>query len=1084
MIDQLTIVLSRLLEEGGQLLARDGALHVHAPNHVLNHGEVQTLRDGKPKLLAMLAEGECWGPASVAQKAVWDQFERTPGAVNLNIAYAAELRSDVDPERLAAALSATVARHAQLRANLATFHGRVFTKVRPPRAVEFDVLQGDERSPEQMAAEFADAPFDLSRDLLLRAGLLVDGPRKFVLLVAHHAVTDLWSMDLLFETWDREYRGNAKEQQSASSDVAFSFFDHVREERSFLDSGDAHRQIEFWRKELTPLPATLSWVDFGAPRGDARTALFERCTFDDELSDKLVSFCREAHVTPFNVVLAGLQTILHRLCANPDLVVGTPRAGRDHEAFSSVVGDFVDALPLRSRYAARTTFLEHVRETQRTTAAALDHSQLPFAHVVQHTGAHRSGRAPLIQAMLTWHRSRTETRPSFEARVLEIPRQRGAPCDLMLTVVERKGRFEGLFTANAEVASAGLLQTLSSALVCLLSAALAQPDTSLCELPLYSGDVMAQFAELESGGPRCSSPGTIPEAFLQVVSARGDQVAVSDAATSWTYQELHDRAQAYARALASRGIGAGSAVGVQLDRTCETIAVMLGVLLAGAAYVPLDPSYPEQRSQLIAESAEFALLIAEGASEPSSTLTVSPERLLEAPADASPRAPCENDLAYVIYTSGSTGTPKGVEVQHGATMNVIQQVHDELQFSPGNRWLAVSSFSFDISVLELFLPLTHGGTVHLASGSEAKTPQGLAQATLRARPDVVQATPTAWRLLCMTETRLPGVAAIACGEPLTPDLAAELSARGARVFNGYGPTEATIFATTAVIEPNAGEITIGRPVPGLHALVLNDQLERVPLGARGELYLSGLGLARGYRNRPDLTAQRFITSPQWGRLYRTGDLVRWTRDGNLIYDGRADQQVKLRGHRIELEEIELLLRSQPTVSAAAVAVREVSGDRRLVAFLVADGDAIVPPDEALVEALAQQLPDYMVPKHFEWLEEMPSTPNAKLDRLALSQLELGAGTAGASTLQAGTGPEREVALIFARVLAKDVIGLDDNFFDLGGHSLLAVTVAAEIEKQLGVSVTGALLYEHPSPRSLSRYLFDDPHNRMASTSEG
>jgi amino acid adenylation domain-containing protein len=602
----------------------------------------------------------------------------------------------------------------------------------------------------------------------------------------------------------------------------------------------------------------------------------------------------------------------------------------------------------------------------------------------------------------------------------------------------------------------------------LLAAAAADPGTAVDALPVLGADELRQVTgEWNDTARDYPADRTVLDLFDERAAAHPEAVAVTAADAELTYGQLRDRSTELAGRLAAAGIAPGSLVGVHLARTSLLPVALLAVLRAGAGYLPLDPGYPQERLALVLADSGAALLLADG--EPAAGVAAAAPAVLrldlpagEAAADRPLPAPGPQDRAYVIYTSGSTGGPKGVSVAHRSLVNLVTSFAGRLGSTAEDRWLALTSLSFDIAGLELFLPLTTGARLVLAPDGLAADGPGLAVLAGREQITHVQATPSGWRVLLTAGSLPPGLTALVGGEALPLPLARELRGRVERLLNVYGPTETTIWSTCAELPPEPQAVTIGRPIANTRAYVLDPQGRPVPAGIPGELHLGGDGVAQGYLGRPELTAERFTADPYGGgRMYRTGDLVAWTEDGELEFLGRLDHQVKIRGHRIELGEIESALLDHPAVTAAAVAVDTgQDGDPRLIGYLVAD--AVPAPAAAELRAhLARTLPGAMVPQAFVALPALPLTPNGKLDRSALPAppAEPAAEPRDGKQPPPGDSAEAELCAICSEVLGIPDIGVDEDLFDVGAHSLSFIQIAARIRKSFGVDLDLEIFFD-------------------------
>ncbi|MGW2515373.1 non-ribosomal peptide synthetase, partial [Streptomyces scopuliridis] len=718
---------------------------------------------------------------------------------------------------------------------------------------------------------------------------------------------------------------------------------------------------------------------------------------------------------------------------------------------------------------------------------AFAHQDVPFERVVEAVNPTRSlARHPLFQTMLMWNNTPTGDGSApplgdIEARALPAPAG-GAKVDLTFVLTEQRANADqpaglaGALEYAADLFEPATAERFAHWFIRLLDQAVADPDARIADLDLTTEEEARSLISRGSAHPAPLPEGTFVDRITDTVCRVPNAVAVTAGGVDLTYVELDAAADDLTRRLRERGVGAGSLVAVSLPRTVELVVALLAILRAGAAYVPLDPDHPADRLAFVLADAAPALLLTDRAGDPSAGRDVprlyvdetpSPGRLADDHRVSVPGTAA----AYTIYTSGSTGRPKGVVVPRDAVTNFLHSMAERHAVAEGDRLVAVTTVGFDISVLELFLPLVTGATVVLADRDTVREPARLASLVAaerdRATTLLMQATPGLWReLLDSAPEALRDVRALVGGEALPPDLADALAAHTASVHNMYGPTETTVWSTTAPVSVG-GAPDIGAPIGNTSVFVLDAGLRPVPVGVPGELYVGGAGLARSYHQRPALTAGRFVANPYGppgSRLYRTGDLARWNGHGTLDYLGRVDDQVKVRGFRIELGEVESVLLTHPDVHRAVVTVREdTPGDRRLVGYVVAGTDGAT-----LRRFLGESLPDYMVPSVVMAIDTVPLTPSGKVDRGALPAPVHAAG--------AGRTPRdpREEALcaLFAEVLGVERICIDDDFFDLGGHSMLAARIVDRIRERLGMEITVRAVFGHPTVARLAAHLDD------------
>ncbi|MER7980507.1 amino acid adenylation domain-containing protein [Streptomyces sp. NPDC095817] len=980
-------------------------------------------------------------------------------------------------------------------------------------------------------------PFDLTSDVALRAHLLSLGAdRHLLVLVLHHVVADGWSLAPLARDLGAAYRARISGDGQAPQwpELRVQYADYTLWQRRLLGDDNSSeslgaRQLSFWRDALRGAPDLLD-LPLDRPRPAVPSHRGGAVPFElpADVHARLRHLAGSAGCTPFMVLQAALAVTLQAHGAGTDIPLGTAVAGRSDEALDDLIGFFVNTVVLRTDLTGEPTFRELLRRVAEFDVAAFQHADVPFERLVEALNPERSGaHHPLFQTMLVLQSQRRAELDLPTATVHDRSRHAGiSKFDLTFSLTEHAAHGEavapiaaggsgdpddrpeagpvggigGYLEYATDLFDAATARALSARFAHVLTLAVSDPDRPVGDLdPLTVGERDRLLGQ-GRGDDLPRTLGTAPEAIRTWAARTPDAIAVRDADTSLTYAELDARADAVAHALRQRGVRRGSRVALALPPSAESIVAMLGVLRSGAAYLPVDPDYPTARVRHMLDDARPVLLLTTkhlrldlpGHDVPSLALDDLPVSSAETAA-AELYAPHPEDPAYVIYTSGSTGHPKGVVVPHGALTRHMTWMSGYLAVTPDDRILARTSTSFDASVWEVWLPLMMGAEVCVLPHGANREPRALVAWMSRFRVTLAQFVPSHLALVLAEGSDappLPCLRAVLCGgEPLARGVADDAAARwGAEVHNLYGPTEATIDATAhCVTEPSleghtahgrtSEAVPIGRPVDAMRVYVLDRHLKPVPPGVTGELYLSGPNLAHGYLERRGLTASRFVADPfesVGARMYRTGDLVRWNGQGALDYVARADDQVKLRGFRIELGEIEAALQACPGVRAACAVIREdAPGRTRLIGY-AAVGDQ-TPRPAALRDALAEVLPHYMVPGAVVALEALPLLPNGKVDRAELPDPEGDGGPVplpGRRTLH-----EDLLAVVFADVLDRPFVGLDDSFFDLGGHSLLAMRVVSRVRAVLGIEIAVRTLFDHPTVAGLARAIVASDRSR-------
>jgi amino acid adenylation domain-containing protein len=1018
-------------------------------------------------------------PLSFAQQRFWflDRYE--PGSAAYVHCSAFRLKGRLDVDALRRALDRIVERQEILRMVYPTRDGAPSRVVMPPGPVELAVVDVDSlEAVRALATAQSQQRFDLARDLPIRLVLARLAPGDHVLLwTRHHIASDGWSVEVALREIAALYEG------AALPELAIQYGDYARWQTERYEAGAFDEQLAYWTERLRG-SAPLLALPSDRPRPPRQTFAGARETFvlPPAPARALDELARAEHATMFMTLLAAFKVLLYRYSGTTDIPVGCPVAGRSRIELEPLLGLFVNTLVLRTDLSGDPPFRDLLSRVRETALGAYAHQELPFEKLIEALQPVRSlSYAPLLQVFFQF-RKFSFAPPRFaglECEPLDFD-PGAAQFDLSLDAGPAGASIHFALTYNTDLFDRQTARRIARHYRTMLEAVARDPGRPISMLPILEESERRQLlVDWSQAAPK--TPGTsgcVHELFEAQAARTPDAVAVVYEGRELTYGELNRRADALARRLRRSGVGPDVLVSLCVERSLEMVVALVGILKAGGAYLPLDPDYPKARLAFMLEDSGAPVLVTERG-----VLSRLPERLpalvfLDSAEDESSDAAAasiqagSNSLAYAIYTSGSTGVPKAVLVPHGALANALDAFQSQLGLARQDVLLTATTLSFDSATFEVFLPLVHGARVVVAPQHAQGDGRALSAIFDRVRPSYFFETPTGWQMLIDAGWRGSANLNILCaGEALSRPLADALLARGARVFNLYGPTETAIIATGERVRPDTAAPPIGRPLANTRVYVLDGNLEPVPVGVAGELYIGGAGVARGYRNRPELTAERFLQDPfaeaPGARMYKTGDLVRWLPDGRLDYLGRLDDQVKLRGFRIELGEIEAALSGHPSIRSAAVVVR---GDA-LVAYCVQrEGRAV---DVSVLRAfLAIRLPDYMVPTRFVALETMPLLPNGKVDRNALAALG-----APPRTTPAGAAPrndtERRIAAIWEELLGVAPIGTEDHFFELGGHSLLAARMAARIEDEFGTRLPLATVFEAPTIAQLAPHVRGD-----------
>ncbi len=1077
-----------------------------------------------PPIERAASRGE--GPLSFAQERLWFLDRLEPGTAAYNIPAAVRMQGELDLGALARALAALAERHESLRTVFTERDGKPVQVVRDssalaPRFVDLSSLAPEDRAAwaRSLASREARHSFDLARGPLVRALLVrADARDHLLVLTLHHIVTDGWSMGLLVRELGPLYQAFHDGRPSPLAPLPVQHLDYALWQRRHLEGAALENGLAYWREHLAGLPAALD-LPTDRPRTAARSGRggVRRIYLERGLAGELRQVFRRQAPTLFMTLAASFQALLARLSGQGDLAVGVPVAGRGQARLEGVVGFFVNTLVLRADLGARPTFAGLLSRVRDSALGAFTHAEVPFERIVEDLSPKRDlGRTPLFQVMFTFQEEPAAiTLPALALEGVDLD-VGSAKFELSLTVVPRGERLEAVLEHDLDLFDATTAERWLRHWRNLLEGALAAPEAPLASLPLASAAERHQLlAEAgDTAGPAPAS-GLLHAPFTEQAALAPERIAAVAGEEAWSYGELARRARAVAGRLRELGCttregGPETRVGLLADRSLAGLAGLLGVLEAGAAYLPLDPAYPAERLAYMLEDSGAAALLSSarlrdrlpGFAGPRLEL----EEICAAPAQASPTipglAPEPESPAYVIYTSGSTGQPKGVMVPHRAAANHCRATVEIHGLSPGDRMPQLASLSFDVAVEEIFPALAAGATLVLGGAGLAVSLAGFESFVEEERLSVVNL-PTPYWDGWVAELGRTGGGVPACLRRLvvgTEQARAEaldgwLAAVGARPnvewVNAYGPTEATVTATVfpgSRWKAGSARVPIGRPIANLRAWVVEAGRGRpAAFGVPGELLLGGAGLARGYLGRPATTAERFVPDGLSGlpgeRLYATGDRARWTPAAELEFLGRVDEQIKVRGYRIEPGEIEAALVSLDGVAEAAVALFEGAGgaDRRLAAYLVAEDGALLPDAREIRTLLAARLPGYMVPSWFVALPALPRLPNGKLDRRALPDPEADPHAfPGARQLASGTAHvaprtavEEMLAALWAEVLGTEKVGVEDDFFALGGHSLLVIQLLARVRETFGVELPVRTLFEGPTIAELAEAIAEE-----------
>ncbi|UFP96149.1 non-ribosomal peptide synthetase [Gloeobacter morelensis] len=1027
-------------------------------------------------------------PLSSAQQRLWFLDRLEPGDPAYNVPFALRLKGTLDLDALGRCFTEVVRRHESLRTTFTLQGGQPVQRIAPPtnddaplRVVDLCALAEPQREAhlQQLLAAEACRPFDLEHGPLLRTVVIRLGEDEHALLLTlHHIAADGWSVGVLTRELAVLYPAFQSAQPSPLPPLSVQYADFSEWQHRFLQDGAFEEQLHYWQNQLAGVPPLLELpLDRPRPQAPSSAGGWVPIELGPETATAIALLARREGATPFMVLLAALQTLLYRCGGQTDFLIGTPVANRHRGELEPLIGFFVNTLPLRADLSGDPSFRQLIARARESALGAYAHQDLPFEKLVEHLAPQqRWGRSPLVQAVFALQNA--------PASALELPglsieslsaKGRTAKFDLTLSLEEGPSGLCGGFEYSTDIFDVETVESLAERFGVLLAGIVARPETRLSRLPLLSESERRQVLVEWNPAVPTAETACVHELFERHAELTPEAPALEWADTQrLSYGELNTRANRLAHRLQALGVGPGSLVGLFAERSAEAVIGMLAILKAGGAYVPLDPAYPAERLTYLLTDAQVPVLLAQEHLAP--ILPTSNARVLFF-ADADVQGPEDGEnlsaevssaaLACVMYTSGSTGNPKGVLVPHQAINRLVREP-GYLHFHSEQVFLQFAPLCFDAATFEIWGPLLNGARLAIAPAGPLGSSELAALITTHA-VDTLWLSAGLFRV--MVDEQLPVLRSLshllAGGDAVSLAHAERLlsSAGRCQLINGYGPTENTTFSCCHPLELGRGT-PIGRPIGGTEAYILDSNGQPVPVGVAGELYLGGIGLARGYLNRAGLTAEKFVPHPYserpGARLYRSGDLARFRVDGVIEYLGRTDDQVKIRGHRVEPGEVESVLSGHAGVRSCAVIARTdgKQGEKYLVAYVVSRGEAFL--ESELRAWLHNRLPSYMLPSAYVFLAELPLNINGKLDRHALPAPDAARPEAGTDFVAPRTAAEQVMAGIWLEVLGTERVGIHDNFFELGGHSLRATQAVSRLRDALGLEVPLKLFFERPT----------------------
>ncbi|HKR11861.1 MAG TPA: amino acid adenylation domain-containing protein [Pyrinomonadaceae bacterium] len=1030
-------------------------------------------------------------PLSFAQQRLWFLQRLEPSSTSYNISFSARFVGPLNLRVIEESINEIVRRHEALRTTFTEIDSEPVQIIAPslviaPSIVELD--QVDEAEIERLLREEACRPFDLERGPLVRTTILrLSGNECVVSLSMHHAISDGWSGGVFIRELIAIYDAVLADRQSPLPELEIQYADFAHWQRQRLQQDDFQSQLSYWREQLTDVPQLDLPVSRTRPPVRSEQGAALRFNLPKELAQKLRAVSGRNGATLFMTLLAALQVLLSRYSSQTDVAVGTPVANRNSAEIEPLIGCFVNTLVMRTDLSGNPTFRELLERVRNVALGAYTHSEVPFERLVSELQPDRDlSRTPLFQVMMVLQNTPQQSLVlgGLNCQLAEIDNGT-AKFDLTVQLTESEDGLDGKWEYSTDLFDEAAVERMVDHFRVLLEGVVENEQRRISELPILTNAEQSQLHGFNRTQLTIAPSNYLHHAFETQVEKTPNAVALVSGPHDFSYQELNRRANRLARYLQTLSVGPETRVGLLLDRSPEMIVSLLAVLKAGGAYVPLDLNYPAERLSFMIEDTRAAVMICndESVSKFSnhSTRVVNLDRESHLIAEQSDENPISGvgpeNLSHVIYTSGSTGRPKGVAIEHRSVISFLQWAQSTFSKEELAGVLASTSICFDLSVFEIFAPLSVGGAVVLAGDALQ-----LANHAAAERVTLINTVPSAMTELLRLQAVPQGVLSVnLAGEALkgslVRDIYSQTNVRSVR--NLYGPTEYTTYSTGEDVERGfAGEPTIGQPIANTHTYILDQQMSLLPIGVTGEIWIGGHGLARGYLNRPELTADRFLPDSLSGnagaRLYRTGDLGKYLDNGKIEYLGRKDHQVKLRGYRIELGEIEIALEQLDSVNQAVVVV---AGDQRLVAYLVSASGS---NEAELRRSLEERLPSYMVPSIFVFLDHLPLTANGKVDRRALPAPERLRPDLKPGFVEGRSVTEQLLVQIWSEVLKVEAVGINDNFFDLGGHSLLAAQVVSRIRAAFQVELPLRRLFEAPTVRTLAEAIESQVDGRAIS----
>ncbi|QKQ75845.1 non-ribosomal peptide synthetase [Nostoc sp. TCL240-02] len=1111
---QLVSLMLRLQNMGCKIWAEDDKLRIRTSKNALTSELKQEIQANKADILAFLNSAKATtvmaeeiptlsdnAPKSLsfAQQRLWLLGQLHGPSASYNMPMVLQLEGNLNIDALHCSLAYLLNRHESLRMYFPTVAGQPQVAIANLDDIEVLTVQNwqeQEAGGEEIVSifpsssyspnlqSFIDAyvqePFDLNTGPLFKAKLLQLKGHKYVLLInMHHIISDGWSMGIFVRELRQVYTAFTQGQTPKLAPLPIQYSDYANWQRHWLQGEVLENQINYWKHQLNDaLPLLELPTDYPRPAQQSYRGDHDRYSLSPDLTLAIKTLSQQQGASLFMTLLATFSILLSRYSRQEDLCIGSPIANRTHSQTEGLIGFFVNTLILRNQIKPEQSFIEFLQQTSQTCLDAYSHQDIPFEYLVEQLQPERSmSHNPLFQVMLALENNESPdlSLPGLEIEWLPLTYP-FAKFDLALMVIESDNQLNLTWEYATDIFEKSTIQRMAEQFEVLLKGIVDNPQQPLNTLPLMTAPELLQLQRWNQTQTDYPYDKTLVDLFEQKVEKNPHNIALVFESQQLTYQQLNEKANQLAHYLIQNyKIKPDTLISICVERSLEMIIGVLGILKAGAAYVPIDPNYPQERIGFMLEDSGTSVLLTQSflldqlplasLENPCQIICLDEETFTEVLKENPRHQSTPNDLAYVIYTSGSTGRPKGVMIEHQAIVNLGFAWGKAFQVQHHSRLLQFGSFSFDLSIGEIATTFITGACLYLAKKETLLPSQSLVDFLTHHKISHCFLSPSALSIL--PQATLPDLQTIGVGgEACTGELVAQW-AKGRRFFNCYGPTESTVNAVLALCHPNRKKPPIGQPISNIRIYILDAQNQPLPPGIPGELCIAGVGLARGYLNRPDLTTEKFIEVELFSkieRIYKTGDLARWVSDGNLEYLGRIDDQIKLRGFRIELGEIEAILLQHPSVKEAIVTLYKTESNQSLIAYVTGINNDLF---TQLKNYLKSRLPDYMIPAQIIVLDELPLTPNGKVDRKSLPAPN---GVIEGLYEPPRNEVEQQLAQVWSAVLEHQDIGIHDNFFDLGGHSLLAIKLLNNIQQVFERQLSLSSLFQNPTIAQLSEQL--------------